>query len=69
MPIRLPEKVSISPKAMSTLWWISPTGGEQNPAMSIAHPKVQSAIEVASCIFLILYEKGCVGFAEVTTVQ
>ena len=39
MPIRLPLKVRISPKAMSTLWWISASGGAINPAVSMRHPK------------------------------
>ena len=49
MPIREPLKVSISPKVMSTLWWISPTGGQRKPAMSIMHPKVHNAIAAMSC--------------------
>ena len=42
MPIRLPLKVSISPKAMSTEWWISASGGHIKPATSKRHPNAQS---------------------------
>ena len=48
MPISEPEKVSISPKAISTLWWISPTGGAQNPATSNAQPKLHITTAVIS---------------------
>ena len=44
-----PLKVSTSPKAMSTLWCISPNGGQQKPAMSNAHPNVHIATAVKSC--------------------
>ena len=49
MPIRLPLKVSISPKAMSTLWWISPIGGQRKPHASNAHPKAHIAVAMMSC--------------------
>ena len=45
MPIREPLKVSISPKAMSTLWWISASGGARNPPASIMHPKMHNATD------------------------
>ena len=48
MPIRLPAKVSISPKAMSTLWCISPMGGITNPATSNAPPKEHITTAVIS---------------------
>ena len=79
MPRSAPLKVRISPKAVRIVGCISPNGGQQNPAMSNTHPKVQSATEIASWIFLILFEKvmsasprwcalwaGGVGEAEVT---
>ena len=49
MPMREPEKVRISPKAMRTEWWISAMGGQRKPAMSIAHPKVHNAVARMSC--------------------
>ena len=48
MPIRLPLKVSISPKAINTEWWISPTGGVKSPAASNAHPKAHMAVAMMS---------------------
>ena len=44
MPIKLPEKVSISPNATKTEWCISAKGGQTKPAVSIMHPKVHNAI-------------------------
>ena len=49
MPIRLPLKVSISPKAISTLWCISPIGGEMKPAASNAQPKLHITVAMMSC--------------------
>ena len=49
MPIRLPLKVSISPKAINTEWWISPMGGVKSPAASNAHPKAHMAVAMMSC--------------------
>ena len=49
MPMREPEKVRISPNAISTLWCISANGGAMNPAVSIAHPKVHNAVARMSC--------------------
>ena len=49
MPIRLPLKVSISPNAMRTEWWISPSGCATNPHASNAHPKVHIAVAMMSC--------------------
>ena len=43
MPMRLPAKVSISPKAMRTLLSITPAGGMAIPAVSNAHPTVHIA--------------------------
>ena len=48
MPMSEPEKVSISPKAINSEWWISPTGGVTNPATSNAHPKLHITIAVIS---------------------
>ena len=49
MPISEPENVSISPNAISSEWWISPTGGVTNPATSIVHPKMHNAKAVVNC--------------------
>ena len=38
MPIKLPLKVNISPKAIKTEWWISPKGGAMNPAINSMPP-------------------------------
>ena len=48
MPIRLPEKVRISPKAIRIEWCISPKGGQRKPAVSIVHPKMHNANAVKS---------------------
>ena len=48
MPISEPLKVSISPKAMRSEWWISPTGGVKSPAASNAHPKAHMAVAIMS---------------------
>ena len=52
MPISEPENVSISPKAINTLWCTSPTGGLQTPATSNAQPKLHITTAVASWILL-----------------
>ena len=49
MPISEPENVSISPNAINSEWWISPTGGVTNPATSIVHPKMHNAKAVVNC--------------------
>ena len=49
MPMREPLNVSISPNAINNEWCISPTGGEQKPAMSNAHPKVHIVIAMINC--------------------
>ena len=54
MPIRLPQKVRISPKAMSTEWCISPNGGQQKPAMSRTPPKTHSPTDNINCTFFML---------------
>ena len=48
MPIKLPLKVSISPNAINSEWWISPIGGVTNPATSNVHPKMHITIAVIS---------------------
>ena len=48
MPMSEPLKVRISPKAMRTLWCISPKGEHANPAVSIMQPKLHNAIAVMS---------------------
>ena len=48
MPMSEPLKVSISPKAISTLWCISPVGTAINPHASNAHPKAHIATESMS---------------------
>ena len=52
MPMREPEKVRISPKAMRTEWCISPVGTAKNPHASNAHPKAHIATESMSWVFL-----------------
>ena len=54
MPIRLPLKVSISPKAMSTEWCISPIGGQRKPHASNAHPKMHRLTAKNNCTFFML---------------
>ena len=54
MPIRLPLKVSISPKAMRTEWWISPNGGQRKPAVSIMHPNPHSIIATINWKFFFM---------------
>ena len=49
MPMREPEKVRISPKAMRTEWWISANGGAMNPAASNAQPKLHITVARMSC--------------------
>ena len=49
MPMSEPENVNISPNAISSEWWISPTGGVTNPATSIVHPKMHNAKAVVNC--------------------
>ena len=49
MPISEPENVSISPNAISSEWWISPTGGVTKPATSNAQPKLHITIAVVNC--------------------
>ena len=57
MPISEPLKVSISPKAIRSEWWISPVGGVTNPATSIMHPKAHNAMAVVSCKRFIFFVK------------
>ena len=55
MPIKLPLKVSISPKAMSTLWWISASGGQRKPAIKNRTPNAHRTTDNISCnLFIIL---------------
>ena len=49
MPIRLPLKVSISPKAMSTEWCISPIGGQRKPNASNAQPNTHRLTAKSNC--------------------
>ena len=56
MPMRLPAKVSISPKAMSTLWWISPSGGQMNPASNNRPPNTHRLTDNINCaVFIDLF--------------
>ena len=55
MPMSDPLKVRISPKAMSTEWWISPIGCARNPHASNAHPKAHIATDTMSWVFLMLW--------------
>ena len=54
MPISDPENVSISPKAISTLWCISPSGGQQKPAMSNVPPNTHKPTANINCTFFII---------------
>ena len=54
MPIKLPEKVSISPKAMRTEWWISANGGQRKPAVSSPHPHPHSIIATINWKFIFM---------------
>ena len=54
MPIREPEKVSISPKAMRTEWWISANGGQRKPATSSPHPNPHSIIATINWKFFFM---------------
>ena len=57
MPMREPEKVSISPKAMSTLWWISASGGQRKPAIKSRTPNAHSVTATINCnVFMITRE-------------
>ena len=59
MPINEPLKVRISPKAMRSEWWISPTGGVKSPAVSNAHPKAHIAVAMISWSrFMLIEVKG-----------
>ena len=53
MPMREPEKVRISPKAISTLWCISPIGGITNPAINSRTPNIHRTVDNISCTFFI----------------
>ena len=53
--MREPLKVSISPKAMSTLWWISASGGQRKPAIKNRTPNAHRTTDNISCnLFIIL---------------
>ena len=54
MPIREPEKVRISPKAMRTEWWISANGGQRKPAMSNVPPNEHIATAMMSWKFFFM---------------
>ena len=53
MPISAPENVSTSPKAISTLWCISPSGGQQKPATSSIPPNTHRPTANINCTFFI----------------
>ena len=53
--MREPLKVRTSPNAMRIVGWISPSGGQQNPATSIVHPKMHNAVERMSWSFFMKY--------------
>ena len=50
MPIMLPEKVSASPKATSTVSWISPSGSAFNPQKRSTMPRMTMRAAVMSCM-------------------
>ena len=52
--MREPLKVRTSPNAMRIVGWISPSGGQQNPATSIVHPKMHNAVARMSWSFFII---------------
>ena len=52
--MREPAKVSISPKAMSTEWWISAKGGQQNPASNSKPPYTQRLTDNINCTFFMI---------------
>ena len=54
MPMSEPEKVKISPKAISTLWCISAKGGAIKPQASIMHPKMHNATDSMSWMFFFI---------------
>ena len=56
MPIKLPAKVKISPKAMSTLWWISAIGGQRKPVPKRRQPKPHRTTDKISWSFFIIVE-------------
>ena len=56
MPMSEPAKVSISPKAISTLWCISPSGGQMKPAMSNIPPNAHRLTANINCaVFIDLF--------------
>ena len=54
MPMREPAKVSISPKAISTEWWISASGGQQKPASNSKPPYTQRLTDNINCTFFMI---------------
>ena len=55
MPMSEPLKVSISPKAMSTLWCTSAIGGQRKPAIKNRTPNAHRTTDNISCnLFIIL---------------
>ena len=71
MPMSEPLKASISPKAMSTEWCISPIGGQRKPHASNAHPKMHRLTAKNNCTFFMIafvffYSHGSHGFPRIT---
>ena len=54
MPMREPLKVSISPKATSTLWCISARGGRTKPVNNSPHPNPHSIIATINWKFFFI---------------
>ena len=54
MPIRLPLKVRISPKAINSEWWISPIGGQKNPHASNTQPNTHRLTAKNNCTFFMI---------------
>ena len=54
MPIKLPEKVSISPNATKTEWCISANGGQRKPANNSPHPNPHSIIATINWKFFFM---------------
>ena len=54
--MREPLKVRISPNAIKTEWWISPSGGAINPAIKSRPPNTHRPTDTINWIFFIQVE-------------
>ena len=55
MPMSEPENVNISPNAINSEWWISPTGGVTNPATNSKTPNPHRLIDKINWTFFISF--------------